>query len=151
MLDKISAALLRCLQSDSRQTLQQLADRVGLSPTPCWRRIKALEQNGIVRSYTVLLDRDKLGLGFCALATISLTRHAEGSVDTFEAAMKNAAEVVECYGTTGDGDYVIKVLVADAKAYDAFLHEKIFKLGVVSSIRSNIALREVKYQTALPV
>jgi DNA-binding Lrp family transcriptional regulator len=151
MLDKISTALLRCLQSDSRQTLQQLADRVGLSPTPCWRRIKALEHNGILRSYTVLLDRDKLGLGFCALATVSLLRHAEGSVDTFEAAMQRAAEVVECYGAAGDGDYIIKVLVADAKTYDTFLHEKIFKLGVVSSIRSNIALREVKYQTALPL
>jgi Lrp/AsnC family leucine-responsive transcriptional regulator len=151
VLEKKSRELLRALQSDSRQTLQQLADRVGLSATPCWRRIKSLEQSGILRSYTVLLDRDKLDLSFCALATVTLARHAEGSVDSFEAAMQRAAEVVECYGTTGDGDYVIKVLVADAKAYDAFLHEKIFKLGVVASIRSNIALREVKYQTALPL
>lgn len=151
MLDKTSTSLLRALQVNSRLTLQELADRVGLSPTPCWRRVKALEQSGILRSYTVLLDREKLGLSFCALATVTLMRHAEGSAEAFEAAMCRAAEVVECYGTTGDGDYVIKVLVADAKAYDAFLHETIFKLSVVASIRSNIALREVKYQTALPI
>jgi DNA-binding Lrp family transcriptional regulator len=143
--------LLRALQSDSRQTLQELAERVGLSPTPCWRRIKAMEQSGVLRGYSVLLDRDKLDLSFCALATVSLARHVEGSVEKFEAAMQRATEVVECYGITGDGDYVIKVLVADARAYDAFLHERIFKLDVVASIRSSIALREVKYQTTLPL
>jgi len=151
MLDRISRNLLRALQADSRLTLQELAERVGLSPTPCWRRIKALEQSGILRRYTVLLDRHQLELGFCALATVSLTRHVADSVERFEAAMQRAAEVVECYRVTGDGDYAIKVLVADARAYDLFLHEKIFKLGVVASMRSNIALREVKYETALPV
>ena len=151
MLDRASVEILKALQQDSRRTLQELADRVGLSPTPCWRRVKALEADGVIRGYTALLDREKLGLHLCVLAHVTLIRHSEGSVGTFEAEMRAAPEVIECYGTTGEADYVIKVMARDAKAYDAFLHDTIFKLGVVASIRSNIALREVKYQTALPL
>ena len=151
MLDRISRELLRALQEDCRQTLQALASRVGLSPTPCWRRVKAFEESGLVRGYTALLDREQLGLNFCVLATVTLSQHVEGSVGKFEAAMRTSCEVVECYGTAGDGDYVIKVLVTDAKAYDNFLHASVFRQGVVASIRSNIVLREVKYQTALPI
>jgi Lrp/AsnC family transcriptional regulator, leucine-responsive regulatory protein len=151
MLDRASLQILRVLQRDGRKTLQELAEKVGLSPTPCWRRLKALEEEKIIRGYAAIVDREKIGLHVCVLAHVTLARHAEGAVDQFEAAMRALPEVIECYGTTGDADYIIKVIVADIQTYDRFLHDNVFKLTGVAQIKSNIALREVKYQTALPL
>jgi len=150
-LDAASLRLLAALQKDSRLTLQELADAVGLSATPCWRRMKALEESGVIRGYTALVDREKVGLHLCVVAQVSLAHHVEGAAAAFERAMETAPEVIECYRTTGDADYIVKVVVADTRAYDRFLQDKIFTLSVISNIRSNIALREVKYQTALPL
>lgn len=151
MLDEISRRILRAVQEDGRRTLQELAEHAGLSPTPCWRRLKALEEQGIIRRYTALVDRQKLGLNICVLAHVAIARHVVSAADQFEAAMRAAPEVIECYSTTGEADYVIKVIVSDIEAYDDFLHNTVFRLTDVVNIKSNIALREVKYQTALPV
>jgi Lrp/AsnC family leucine-responsive transcriptional regulator len=151
VLDKVSQRLLSALQLDSRRTLQELAEAVGLSPTPCWRRIKAMEEAGVIRGYTAVVDREKVGLDLCVLAHISIARHVEGAVTLFEEAMMAAREVIECHLTTGDADYIIKVVVADTRAYDRFLQERIFPLSMIGSVRSNIALREVKAQTILPL
>jgi Lrp/AsnC family transcriptional regulator, leucine-responsive regulatory protein len=151
ILDKVSRRILQELQINSHRSVQELADRVGLSSTPCWRRVRELEQSGVIRRYTALVDREKIGLQTCVLAHVTLARNAEGVVDQFEAAMQACPDVVECYGTTGDVDYVIKVMVPDIKAYDAFLHGTIFKIPGVANIRSNMVLREVKYETALPL
>jgi DNA-binding Lrp family transcriptional regulator len=150
-LDRFSRAILQELQINARHSIQELADRVGLSSTPCWRRVKELEESGVIRRYAALVDREKVGLQTCVLAHVTLARNAEGVVDQFEAAMQACPEVVECYGTTGDVDYVIKVMVPDIKAYDAFLHGTIFKIPGVANIRSSMVLREVKYETALPL
>lgn len=150
-LDRIDVALLTELQRDSRQTVQQLADVVGLSSTPCWKRVKALEEAGVIRGYTALVDREKVGLRQCVVAEINLTRHSADVVRQFEQAVTEAKQIVSCYATTGAADYVIKVLVPDIAHYEQFLHNTAFKLPGVTHVRSSVVLREVKAETRLPI
>lgn len=150
-LDRASRQILEALQADARLSTQALAEKVGLSATPVWRRVKDMEERGLIRDHVALLDREKLGLSICVLANVSLVRHSEGAVEQFERLVATQREIIECHAITGEADYVIKVVAADMKAYDAFLQQHIFKLPGVSSVRSNVVLREVKYETALPV
>ena len=150
-LDRASRQILEALQQDARLSTQALAEQVGLSATPVWRRVKEMEERGLIRGHVALLDREKLGLSICVLANVSLVRHSEGAVEQFERLVATQREIIECHGITGEADYVIKVVAADMKAYDAFLQQHIFKLPGVASVRSNVVLREVKYETALPV
>jgi Lrp/AsnC family leucine-responsive transcriptional regulator len=149
-LDRYDRLLLAELQRDSRQTVQQLAAAVGLSSTPCWKRVKELEARGVIRRYTALVDREKVGLSLCVLAELNLTRHHEDDVRRFEEAVDGCPQIVSCYATTGQADYVIKVLVPDIKSYEAFLHETAFKLPGVTHVRSSVVLKEVKAETRLP-
>ncbi|MET0518579.1 MAG: Lrp/AsnC family transcriptional regulator [Burkholderiaceae bacterium] len=149
--DKAARHILIALQADSRQSTQALAEQVGLSATPVWRRVKELEDSGVIRRHVALVDREKLGLSICVLANVSLVRHSEGAVEAFEAMIATSPEIVECQAITGEADYVIKVVAPDMKAYDQFLQQKIFKVQGVASVRSNVVLREVKYETAMPV
>jgi DNA-binding Lrp family transcriptional regulator len=150
-LDRASRLILEALQADSRLSIQALADQVGLSATPVWRRVRELEERGVIRRHVALVDREKLGLSICVLAHVSLVRHNEGAVEQFERLVATRREIVECHAITGEADYVIKVVVPDMKAYDQFLQQQIFKLQGVTSVRSQVVLREVKYETALPV
>ncbi|MDM4766482.1 Lrp/AsnC family transcriptional regulator [Pelomonas sp. SE-A7] len=150
-LDRAARQLLEALQQDCRQSTQALAEQVGLSATPVWRRIKELEEGGVIRRYVALADREKLGLSICVLANVSLVRHGEGATEAFEAMVRASAEIIECQAITGEADYVIKVVAPDMKAYDQFLQSKVFKVAGVASVRSNVVLRELKYETALPV
>jgi len=149
--DRSTLAILEALQQDNRLSNQALAERVGLSATPVWRRIRELEDSGVIRRHVALADREKLGLSLCVLAHVSLLRHGEGAVEAFEAMVRASPEIVECHAVTGAADYVIKVVAADMKGYDAFLQSKVFKVPGVASVRSDVVLREVKYETALPV
>lgn len=151
VLDKISRKILWELQFDSRQSSQRLGEKIGISTTPCWRRVKYLETQGIIRRYTVEVDREKIGLHVCVLAQVALTRQAQAEGLSFEKAMSDCPQVIECYSTTGASDYVIKIVVADMKAYDAFLQDVVFKLPFVAKFHSNVVLREVKANAALPV
>ncbi|MGE4241266.1 Lrp/AsnC family transcriptional regulator [Ramlibacter sp.] len=150
-LDRHDLLLLAELQRDSRQTVQQLATAVGLSNTPCWKRVKELEARGVIRGYTALVDREKVGLMLCVLAEVNLTRHHEDDVQKFERAVAACPQIVGCYATTGQADYMIKVLVPDIKSYESFLHETVFKLPGVTHVRSSVVLKEVKAETRLPV
>lgn len=150
-LDRFDRLLLAELQRDSRQTVQQLATAVGLSSTPCWKRVKELEASGVIRRYTALVDREKVGLSLCVLAELNLTRHSEEDVRQFERAVAECPQIVSCYATTGQADYVIKVLVPDIKQYETFLHETAFKLPGVTHVRSSVVLKEVKAETRVPV
>ena len=151
LLDRHDTLLLSELQRDARQTVQQLATAVGLSSTPCWKRVKEMEASGIIRGYTALVDREKVGLTLCVLAEVNLTRHNEDDVRRFERAVAEAPQIVSCYATTGQADYVIKVLVPDIKSYEHFLHETAFKLPGVTHVRSSVVLKEVKAETRLPL
>ncbi len=150
-LDRHDVLLLAELQRDSRQTVQQLADAAGLSSTPCWKRVKEMEATGVIRGYTALVDRELVGLSLCVLAEVNLTRHNEDDVRRFEKEVAACPQIVSCYSTTGQADYVMKVLVADIKSYESFLHETCFKLPGVTHVRSSVVLKEVKAETRLPL
>jgi DNA-binding Lrp family transcriptional regulator len=150
-LDRHDVLLLAELQRDSRQTVQQLATAAGLSSTPCWKRVKEMEATGIIRGYTALIDREMVGLSLCVLAEVNLTRHNEDDVRRFEQAVAACPQIVGCYATTGQADYLMKVLVTDIKAYETFLHETAFKLPGVTHVRSSVVLKEVKAETRLPL
>lgn len=150
-LDTASVKILELLQQDSEISTADLADKVGISQTPCWRRQKELEHEGYIQRYAAIVDRRKVGLMVCCHAHVTLNRHAAGVVEEFEQAIQLRNEVVECYETTGNSDYMIKVIVPDMEAYQAFLHDVLFKLKGVNQVNTAVALREVKYTTALPV
>lgn len=149
--DRATRMILAALQVDGRQGTQQLAERVGLSATPVWRRVKELEQSGVIRRHVALADREKLGLSICVLAHVSLVRHSEGAVQEFERMVGRRTEIIECQAITGAADCVIEVVAPDMKAYDPFRQTNIFTVPGVASVRSNVVLRELKYETALPV
>ncbi|HEY1042397.1 MAG TPA: Lrp/AsnC family transcriptional regulator [Telluria sp.] len=150
-LDPASVKILEELQHNSELSTAELAERVGLSQTPCWRRQKELEETGVIERYAAIVDRRKVGLMVCCHAHVTLNRHAAGVVEEFENAIQLRDEVIECYETTGNSDYLIKVVVPDMEAYQAFLHDVLFKLKGVGNINTAVALREVKYTTALPL
>lgn len=151
LLDPHSLHILAELQRDSRQTVQQLAERVGLSATPCWKRVKDMEAAGIIRGYTALVDREKVGLKQLVVVEVNLERHTEDVVQQFERAVAATPQIVRCLSTTGQADYIITVLVRDIQHYEQLLHSTLFKLPGVSHIRSSIVLKEVKFEVRLPV
>ena len=151
VLDDKDRALLAELQRDSRQTVQQLAAAVGLSATPCWKRIKDMEAAGVVRGYSATIDRESVGLSLCVIAEVNLTQHTESTVREFERAVVACPEIVSCHSTTGAADYSIMVLVEDIKRYEAFLHDTAFKLPGVTHIRSSVVLKEVKAAAGVPI
>lgn len=151
MLDKQDVILLTELQRDARQTVQQLAERVGLSSTPVWKRVKEMEAAGVITGYTALVDREKVGLQLAVIAELNLTQHSEDQVRRFERAVADCPQIVSCYSTTGQADYVLKVLVADVQAYERFLHEVAFKLPGVTHVRSSVVLKEIKSEPRLPI
>lgn len=151
LLDRYSLAILSELQRDSRQTVQQIAESVGLSTTPCWKRIKAMEAAGVITGYIALADREKLGLGLAVIVELNLGEHNEALVQRFENAVAASPQIVRCVSTTGKADYILTVYVADIASYERFLHETLFKLPGVQHVYSSIVLREVKAEARLPV
>ncbi|QNA89296.1 Lrp/AsnC family transcriptional regulator [Massilia sp. Dwa41.01b] len=150
-LDQASMRILRELQRNARLSINELSEKVGMSASPCWRRQKELEENGYIKRYAAILERRKLELGLVCMLHVSLTRHEAGVVETFEAQMKACREVMECYEVTGTSDYIVKLMVADMDAYHDLLHNVLLKLPGVSQLNTSVALREVKYETALPL
>jgi len=150
-LDRYSLAILAELQRDSRQTVQQLSAAVGLSSTPCWKRVKELEAAGVIRGYTALVDREKVGLNLRVVIETNLSEHSEELVRKFERAVAASPQIVHCVSTTGQADYIMTVLITDIQAYERFLHDTIFRLPGVTHVRSSIVLKEIKQETRLPV
>jgi DNA-binding Lrp family transcriptional regulator len=151
VLDRVQRQILSELQRDARISSQELANKVGLSLSPCWRRVKELEKVGLIKRYTVVLDRRKLGLSTCVMAQVTLKNHGDGAAADFEARVAQRDEVVECYAIAGECDYLLKVVVSDIDAYNDFTNEFLLRMPVVGSVRTGVALREVKCETALPV
>ncbi len=149
--DAASLQILRELQRDARQTVQQIADRVGLSSTPCWKRIKDMEAAGVITGYSALVDRTRVGLNLLVVAEINLSQHSEDVVQAFERAVQATPPIVRCLSTTGQSDYILTVLVPGIAEYERFLHDQLFKLPGVTHVRSSIVLKEVKADVRLPV
>ena len=150
-LDPIDRKILSLLQSDSRMTMQELADKVGLSVSPCHRRVKLLEERGVITRYVATVDQKSLGLHVSVFISIKLARQKEEDLNRFARAISKWDEVLECYLMTGNRDYLLRVVVADLSAYEAFLKTKLTRLDGIASIESSFALAQVKYSIALPV
>ncbi|HEY5956579.1 MAG TPA: Lrp/AsnC family transcriptional regulator, partial [Polyangiaceae bacterium] len=150
-LDEIDRSILEQLQRDAKLTNVELSKRVHLSPSPCLVRVRELEQAGFIRRYVTLLDPLKLGLGVSVFIQIQLDKQNRRALDQFEAAMSKHPSVMECYLMTGDSDYLIRIVVPDVQAVERFIVEELSKIPAVAHIRSSFALKQVKYQTALPL
>ena len=149
--DPAKRRILQALQANGRLSNQELAEQVSLSASPCWRRVKELEQSGIIRRYAAILDPEMAGAGICVFTQINIEKHKGDMLADLEARVRARPEILECYAITGDADFIIKVQVADIKAYDRLLQEFIFQIPGVSHVKSNFTLREIKYETALPL
>ena len=150
-LDKIDRRILATLQSDARLRNVELADRVGLSASPCLRRVKRLEDTGVIRGFATLVDPQAVGLPVSVFIQVTLERQIEASLESFEAQIGAWPEVMECYLMTGDSDYLLRVVASDLTAYQEFLMNKLTRVEGVASIKSSFALKRIAYRTALPV
>lgn len=150
-LDEIDRRILTALQRDGRLTNQDLAAQIGISASPCWRRVRALESAGVIKAYAALVDPAALGLDVSVFTQVSLDRQGEKSLQVFEQAVGGWPEIMECYLMTGDADYLLRVVVPSLAAYEQFLMQKLTRIPGIASIKSSFALRTVKYRTDLPI
>jgi Lrp/AsnC family leucine-responsive transcriptional regulator len=151
-LDRYDRAILDVLQREGRISNQDLADRIGLSPSPCLRRVRALEDSGVITGYRAILDARRLGLTLLALVHISMDRHTPERFANFEAQVSAMPEILECLLITGqEADYQLKAVVADMDAYQALLLNKITRIEGVSGVHSSFVMRRVVDETALPL
>ena len=150
-MDKVDRKILSCLQSDARITNVSLAEQVNLSPAPCLRRVRELEESGIINSYTTLLDPDKVGWGVSVFIEVRLEKQVIDCLQIFEQTILGFPEVMECYLMTGTSDYLLRVVARDLKSLQSFITDKLAGIPGVSNMQSSVALKQVKYKTALPI
>jgi Lrp/AsnC family transcriptional regulator, leucine-responsive regulatory protein len=150
-MDAVDLRILARLQEDARISNVELARAVNLSPSPCLARVRALEEAGTIERYVTLLAPKKLGLTVSVLVQVTLEKQIEPALETFEKAVRERPEVMECYLMTGDADYLLRVLVPDVPAFERFILEFLSRVPGVGNIKSSFALKQVKYQTALPL
>ena len=150
-LDAADRKILAFLQKDGRASLAELATHVGLSPSPCLRRVRLLEKEGIISRYVAVLDQKKVGLPVSVFVSVRLDRQRKDALEQFSKAIGRWPEVLECYLMTGPRDYLLRVVVADVAAYEAFLKEKLTRLDALASIESSFTLEQVKYTNVLPL
>jgi Lrp/AsnC family transcriptional regulator, leucine-responsive regulatory protein len=150
-LDTLDLRILRELQADASLSNVALARRVGLSPSPCLARVKALQAGGVIRQYVALLDAQALGLNLNVFISISLKQQTRAALEAFEAKVCARDEVMECYLMTGDADYLLRVALPDMAALERFVLEQLSPMKEVEKIRSSFAMKQVRYKTALPL
>jgi Lrp/AsnC family leucine-responsive transcriptional regulator len=150
-LDPQDRRILRALQEDGRMTVQALADKVGLSPSPCLRRIRQLEKDGVISGYSANIEQKEVGLPVSVFISIKLERQRADNLDTFGAAISRWPEVMECYLMTGKFDFLLRVVCADLESYEHFLRDKLTQLEGVASIESSFSLGAVKFSRVLPL
>ena len=150
-LDAMDRRILARLQSRGRISNADLARDVGLSASACLRRIRELEESGVIDRYVAVLDQKSVDLAISVFVQVTLERQTEPSLEIFEERIAARPEVMECYLMTGDADYLLRVVVADVTAYEQFLKNHLTRIPGVSSIKSSFALKRVKYETALPL
>ncbi len=150
-LDAIDRSLLDILQEYGRLPVTDLAEKVGLTTSPCLRRLKILEREGVIRGYAALVDQEKVGLPVSVFISIKLERQREEALEKFESAIRDCPEVVECYLMTGSRDYFMRVVAKDLAAYERFLKQTLTRVDGVASIESSFALAQVKHVNALPI
>ena len=150
-LDTIDRQILENLQNNARMRNVELAEKVGLSPSPCLRRVGNLEETGVIRGYATLVDAEAVGLPVSIFVSVTLEKQIEKALEKFEKEIRARPEVMECYLMTGEADYLLRVVTADLGAYERFLIEHLPRIPGVASIKSSFALKQVAYRTALPI
>lgn len=150
-LDDFDRKILRALQENGDYSMADLGNLIGLSHTPCWRRLKRLESEGIIRGKVTLLNAEMLNLGVTVQVYISMKNHDEEALSEFETAVLEAPEIVECYAMSGNSDYQLRVVVESVAQYEQLSKNTLLQLPHVASISSFFALRQVKYSTQLPI
>ena len=149
--DKKDLRILKILQEQARISNSDLAQHVGLSPSPCWRRVRALEDAGVIQQYVALVSAKSVGLPINVFATVTLDKQIESALEAFETSVTKRPEVMECYLMTGEFDYLLRVVVPDLEAYEHFLLEHLTRIKGIASIKSSFSLKQVCYKTTLPL
>ncbi|MEJ4047194.1 Lrp/AsnC family transcriptional regulator [Erwinia sp. SLM-02] len=149
-LDEVSLKILDILQKQADISNAELAERVGLSVSPCWRRVTEMREKGVIRGSVMLVDPESLGLEVNVFVHVTLRHQDKQSLEEFTSTVSNRPEVMECYLMTGEADYLLRVVVENLKKYQVFIQECLTQIRSVASIRSSFALSQVKYTTALP-
>tara|TARA_R110002049_G_scaffold28579_1_gene97877 strand:- start:158 stop:631 length:474 start_codon:yes stop_codon:yes gene_type:complete len=150
-LDTFDRRILDILQSDGRMTNSDLAEQIGLSPSPCLRRVRQLESEGVISGYVALVDPQTIGLSVSAFVRVRLDRQDDQHLRTFEMAISEFPEVMECYLMSGDADYQLRVMVESLTAFEDFLRNKLTMIEGVAQVTTSFALRPIIYKTALPL
>lgn len=150
-LDAIDRKILRVLQEDAGIANTELAEQVGLSSAPCWRRVKRLEEAGIINRRVAILNPEALGLDILVFASVKLSLHENDALINFENAVKSYDQVTECYTVSGGMDFMLRIVTTDMRSYEKFLREHILRLPSVAEVHSRFAVTQVKYTTALPL
>ena len=150
-LDAIDTRIIAALQADGRLSNHQLAATIGLSPSPCLRRVRRLEREGYIEAYRAVLQRDRVGLGFTAFVTVKIAGHADVAADVLQDAIVAMPEVVACHMVSGEADYLLEVVVPDRESYQTFLVDKLLDLPIIKEVRSNIAIQPLKTAAPLPL
>lgn len=149
-MDAIDHRIVYHLQRDGRMTVTDLAEAVGLSPTPCARRVERLQKQGVITGYGARVDPGKLGLGVSIFVSVELARQDKAAIDAFERAITSCDEVMECYLMTGSRDILLRVVAADLGAFDRFLENQLMQVPGIRNLRSNFALRTIMKRNELP-
>lgn len=149
-LDAIDRKIIDLLQADGRMSNQELSDRIGLSPSPCLRRVRQLEANGTIARYVALVDPDKVGLSVTAFVRVRLDQQDDRHLQEFETAVAGFPEVMDCYLMTGEADYQLRILVSSLTQFEDFLRRRLTKVSGVANVTTSFALRPVIYKTAVP-
>ncbi len=150
-LDRLDRRILETLQLEARITNQELAKRIGLSPAPCWRRLKRLEREGVIAGYATLLSAPAIGLPVQAYALVSLENHHTETVAAFDRLVRERPEVLECHSMSGANDYLLRIVAASMEAYEHFLSTQLLQLAAVRSVNTSFVLRTKKFTTQLPL
>ena len=150
-LDEYDRKILRALQEDADISMADLGNLIGLSHTPCWRRLKRLETEGVIRSKVTLLDTKKIDLSVRVHAFVTAKNHDEDALSAFEDAVQSIPEIVECYSTSGDKDYILQIVTKSVDDYEQLMRKTLLKLPNVGSIHSTFSLKQIKYTTQLPI
>ena len=150
-LDNYDQSILRVLQSDGKIGNQELAKKVNLSNSPCWRRIKKLEDSDIINGYVAMLNSKALGLSAMAYVHIALLDHTQPTIETLDNFVAEQEQIIECCSITGSNDYVLKIIEKDTENLEKFIMQKLLRLGIVRASTTNLILRQKKYTTALPL
>ncbi len=150
-LDKADRAILRELQLDASLSAADVGEKVGLSQSPCWRRIQRLREKGVIKDEVALVDRKRVGFNTMVFATVKLSAHGRSKLSDFAEAIQRFPEVLECYVLMGSMDFMLKIVTHDVEAYEHFFFEDLSQLPGVQEINSTIAMSQIKHTTALPL